>query len=147
MQTPPNNGQDGAGRLSTVRARPGETAGAGASPMEQVLYEVKKTIVGQDVLLERLLVALLARGHVMLEGVPGLAKTATIKALSEAVGGTFGRVQFTPDLLPSDLVGSRVYNVRTGELTTEVGPVFVNPVTPGNDALPTHRRSRHLGAK
>jgi MoxR-like ATPase len=96
------------------------------STIEHVVFEVRRLIVGQDHLLERLLVALLARGHVMLEGVPGLAKTATIKALSEAVDGTFGRVQFTPDLLPSDLVGSRVYNVRTGELTTEVGPVFVN---------------------
>jgi MoxR-like ATPase len=97
-----------------------------ASLIEHVVFEVRRLIVGQDHLLERLLVALLARGHVMLEGVPGLAKTATIKALAESVGGTFGRVQFTPDLLPSDLVGSRVYNVRTGELTTEVGPVFVN---------------------
>ena len=96
------------------------------SMIEHVVFEVRRLIVGQDHLLERLLVALLARGHVMLEGVPGLAKTATIKALAEAVGGTFGRVQFTPDLLPSDLVGTRVYNVRTGELTTEVGPVFVN---------------------
>ena len=97
-----------------------------ASLIEHVVFEIRRLIVGQDHLLERLLVALLARGHVMLEGVPGLAKTATIKALAEAVGGAFGRVQFTPDLLPSDLVGSRVYNVRTGELTTEVGPVFVN---------------------
>ena len=93
---------------------------------EQIVFEVRRLIVGQDHLLERLLVALLARGHIMLEGVPGLAKTATIKALAETIGGTFGRVQFTPDLLPSDLVGSRVYNVRTGELTTEVGPVFAN---------------------
>jgi len=94
--------------------------------LEHVVFEVRRLIVGQDHLLERLVVALLARGHVMLEGVPGLAKTATIKALAESVGGTFGRVQFTPDLLPSDLVGSRVYNVRTGEFTTESGPVFVN---------------------
>ena len=97
-----------------------------ASLIEHVVFEVRRLIVGQDHLLERLLVALLARGHVLLEGVPGLAKTATIKALAQVVGGTFGRVQFTPDLLPSDLVGTRVYNVRTGELTTEVGPVFVN---------------------
>jgi MoxR-like ATPase len=96
------------------------------SAIEHVVFEIRRLIVGQDHLLERLLVALLARGHVMLEGVPGLAKTATIKALAEAVGGSFGRVQFTPDLLPSDLVGTRVYNVRTGELTTEVGPVFAN---------------------
>ena len=96
------------------------------SAIEHVVFEIRRLIVGQDHLLERLLVALLARGHVMLEGVPGLAKTATIKALAESVGGSFGRIQFTPDLLPSDLVGTRVYNVRTGELTTEVGPVFVN---------------------
>jgi len=91
-----------------------------------VLFEVKRLIVGQDHLLERLLVALLARGHVLLEGVPGLAKTATIKALAEVVGGRFGRIQFTPDLVPADLVGTRIYNGRTGEFTTELGPVFVN---------------------
>jgi MoxR-like ATPase len=84
------------------------------SLVEHVAFEVRRLIVGQDHLLERLLVALLARGHVMLEGMPGLAKTATIKALAETVGGSFGRVQFTPDLLPSDLLGTRVYNVRTG---------------------------------
>jgi MoxR-like ATPase len=106
---------------------PGRTPLEGLSLLiEHVAFEVRRLIVGQDHLLERLMVALLARGHVMLEGVPGLAKTATIKALAEAVGGSFGRVQFTPDLLPSDIVGTRVYNVKTGELTTEVGPVFVN---------------------
>src|SRR5829696_3762031 len=94
--------------------------------IEHVLFEVKRLIVGQDHLLERLLVALLARGHVLLEGVPGLAKTATIKALAQVVGGSFGRVQFTPDLVPSDLVGTRIFNGRSGELTTELGPVFVN---------------------
>jgi MoxR-like ATPase len=103
-----------------------ETASPLGSTIEHVAFEVRRLIVGQDHLLERLLVALLARGHIMLEGVPGLAKTATIKALAEAVGGSFGRIQFTPDLLPSDLVGTRIYNVRTGELSTEVGPVFVN---------------------
>ncbi len=94
--------------------------------MEHVLFEVKKLIVGQDRLLERLLVALLARGHVLLEGVPGLAKTATIKALGQVVGGSVGRVQFTPDLVPSDLVGTRIYNGKTGEFSTELGPVFAN---------------------
>ncbi len=93
---------------------------------EHVLFEVKRLIVGQDHLLERLLVALLSRGHVLLEGVPGLAKTATIKALAQVVGGSFGRVQFTPDLVPSDLVGTRIFNGRAGEFTTELGPVFVN---------------------
>ncbi len=94
--------------------------------MEHVLFEVKRLIVGQDVLLERLLVALLARGHVLLEGVPGLAKTAAVKSLARVVGGSFGRVQFTPDLVPADLVGTRIYNMRTGEFTTELGPVFTN---------------------
>jgi MoxR-like ATPase len=96
------------------------------SVMEHVLFEVKRLIVGQDHLLERLLVALLARGHVLLEGVPGLAKTATIKALAQVVGGSFGRVQFTPDLVPADLTGTRIYNGRTGEFVTEPGPVFAN---------------------
>src|SRR5919205_905708 len=91
--------------------------------IEHVLFEVKRLIVGQDHLLERLLIALLARGHVLLEGVPGLAKTATIKTLAQVVGGSFGRVQFTPDLVPSDLVGTRIYNGRSGELSTELGPV------------------------
>ena len=94
--------------------------------MEQVLFEVKRLIVGQDHLVERLLVALLAGGHVLLEGVPGLAKTATVKALAQVVGGTFGRVQFTPDLVPADLVGTRVYNGRTGEFAVELGPVFAH---------------------
>ncbi len=95
-------------------------------PMEQVLYEVKKVIVGQDHLLERLIVALLARGHVLVEGVPGLAKTMAIKTLAAAFGGGFGRVQFTPDLVPADLVGTRIYNQRTGEFETSLGPVFTN---------------------
>jgi MoxR-like ATPase len=98
----------------------------GPQTMEHVLFEVKRLIVGQDHLLERLLVALLSGGHVLLEGVPGLAKTATIKALAQVVGGTFGRVQFTPDLVPSDVLGTRIYNGKTGEFLTELGPVFAN---------------------
>ncbi len=94
--------------------------------VEQVLFEVKRLIVGQDHVLERLLVALLSRGHVLLEGVPGLAKTATIKALAQVIGGSLGRIQFTPDLVPADLVGTRMYNGKTSEFTTELGPVFVN---------------------
>ncbi len=94
--------------------------------MEQVLYEVKKIIVGQDQLLERLIVALLARGHILVEGVPGLAKTMAIKTLAEAIGGDFKRIQFTPDLVPADLVGTRIYNQKTGEFTTSLGPVFTN---------------------
>ena len=95
-------------------------------PMERVLYEVKKIIVGQDHLLERLIVALLARGHILVEGVPGLAKTMAIKTLAESIGGEFKRIQFTPDLVPADLVGTRIYNQKTGEFNTSLGPVFTN---------------------
>jgi MoxR-like ATPase len=95
-------------------------------PMERVLYEVKKIIVGQDHLLERLVVALLARGHILVEGVPGLAKTMAIKTLAEAIGGEFKRIQFTPDLVPADLIGTRIYNQKTGEFNTSLGPVFTN---------------------
>ena len=98
----------------------------GASIMEHVLFEVKKIIVGQDHLLERLLVALLARGHILVEGVPGLAKTLAIKTLAQAIGGLFKRIQFTPDLVPADLVGTRIYNQRTGDFNTSLGPVFTN---------------------
>ena len=94
--------------------------------MERVLYEVKKVIVGQDHLLERMVVALLARGHILVEGVPGLAKTMAVKTLSQAIGGEFQRIQFTPDLMPADLVGTRIYNQRTGEFNTSLGPVFTN---------------------
>jgi len=96
------------------------------APMEQVLYEVKKIIVGQDHLLERMVVALLARGHILVEGVPGLAKTMAIKTLAESVGGEFKRIQFTPDLVPADLVGTRIYNQKTGKFDTSLGPVFTN---------------------
>jgi MoxR-like ATPase len=95
-------------------------------PMERVLYEVKKIIVGQDRLLERLVVALLARGHILVEGVPGLAKTMAIKTLAETIGGEFKRIQFTPDLVPADLIGTRIYNQKTGEFNTSLGPVFTN---------------------
>jgi MoxR-like ATPase len=94
--------------------------------MEQVLYEVKKIIVGQDHLLERMIVALLSRGQILVEGVPGLAKTMAIKTLAEAIGGEFKRIQFTPDLVPADLIGTRIYNQKTGEFTTSLGPVFTN---------------------
>src|SRR5215211_4563813 len=96
------------------------------TPMEKVLYEVKKVIVGQDHLLERMVVALLARGHILVEGVPGLAKTMAIKTLAESIGGEFKRIQFTPDLVPADLVGTRIYNQKTGTFDTELGPVFCN---------------------
>jgi MoxR-like ATPase len=95
-------------------------------PMERVLYEVKKIIVGQDKLLERLIVALLSRGHILVEGVPGLAKTMAIKTLADAIGGEFQRIQFTPDLVPADLIGTRIYNQKTGDFNTSLGPVFAN---------------------
>jgi MoxR-like ATPase len=95
-------------------------------PMERVLYEVKKVIVGQDHLLERMVVALLARGHILVEGVPGLAKTMAIKTIAESIGGEFRRIQFTPDLVPADLVGTRIYNQKTGEFNVSLGPVFTN---------------------
>ena len=97
-----------------------------SEPMERVLYEVKKVIVGQDHLLERLAVALLARGHLLVEGVPGLAKTMAIKTLAGAIGGEFKRIQFTPDLVPADLIGTLIYNQKTGEFNTSLGPVFTN---------------------
>ena len=99
---------------------------ANASLMEQVLYEVKKVVVGQDHFLERVLVAILAQGHLLVEGVPGLAKTLTVKTLASVLGGSFRRVQFTPDLVPSDLIGTRVYRPDTGRFDTELGPVFGN---------------------
>ena len=94
--------------------------------MESVLYEVKKVIVGQDHLLERLLVALIAHGHLLVEGVPGLAKTLAIKTLADAIHGTFKRIQFTPDLVPADLIGTRMYNQKSGEFSTMLGQVFTN---------------------
>nr|BFE60472.1 MoxR family ATPase [Dactylosporangium thailandense] len=97
-----------------------------ATAVEQVLYEVRKTIVGQDGLLERLMVALLSRGHILVEGVPGLAKTLAVKALAAAIGGQFHRVQFTPDLVPADIVGTRVYHQPSGEFQVSLGPVFTN---------------------
>ncbi len=94
--------------------------------LQEALHEIKRVIVGQDAMLERLLVALLANGHVLLEGVPGLAKTLTVKTAAEVLGGSFSRIQFTPDLVPSDLVGTRVYRPQTGTFDTELGPVFAN---------------------
>jgi MoxR-like ATPase len=99
---------------------------ATASLMEQVLYEVKKVIVGQDRFLERVLIALLSGGHLLVEGVPGLAKTRTVNTLAEVIQGSFKRIQFTPDLVPADLVGTRLYNQKTGDFSTLLGPVFCN---------------------
>src|SRR2546429_7058512 len=94
--------------------------------LEEALYEIKRVIVGQDAMLERMIVALLAGGHVLLEGVPGLAKTLTVKTLARVVGGSFRRIQFTPDLVPADLVGTRVYRPDSGKFDVELGPVFGN---------------------
>jgi MoxR-like ATPase len=98
----------------------------GSTLMERVLYEVKKTVVGQDHFLERVLVSMLAGGHLLVEGVPGLAKTLTVKTLAATVRGSFRRIQFTPDLVPADLIGTRIYNQKTGEFATSLGPVFCN---------------------
>src|SRR5215207_6418819 len=97
-----------------------------ASLMQRVLYEVKKVVVGQDHFLERVLVAILARGHLLVEGVPGLAKTLTVKTLARTIRGSFRRIQFSPDRVPADLVGTRIYNQKTGEFNTSLGPVFTH---------------------
>ena len=94
--------------------------------MEHILYEVKKIVVGQDHFLERVMVAMLAQGHLLVEGVPGLAKTLTVKTLARTIHGSFRRIQFTPDLVPADLVGTRIYSQKTGEFSTSLGPVFCN---------------------
>jgi MoxR-like ATPase len=96
--------------------------------LEHLLYEVKKIVVGQDHFLERVLVALLAGGHLLVEGVPGLAKTLTVSTLAKVMQGSFKRIQFTPDLVPADLTGTRIFNQRSGEFTTLLGPVFANLV-------------------
>ncbi|MCM5571460.1 MoxR family ATPase [Burkholderiaceae bacterium FT117] len=97
-----------------------------AELMRRVLFEVKRVVVGQDHFLERVMVAMLAQGHLLVEGVPGLAKTLTVKTLARTIHGSFKRIQFTPDLVPADLVGTRIWNQRTGEFATSLGPVFTN---------------------
>ncbi|MDO9596901.1 MAG: MoxR family ATPase [Azoarcus sp.] len=97
-----------------------------ASLMERVLYEVKRVVVGQDHFLERVMVAVLSNGHLLVEGVPGLAKTLTVRTLAQTLRGSFKRIQFTPDLVPADLVGTRIYSPKTGEFDTALGPVFTN---------------------
>ena len=97
-----------------------------AERMEKILYEVKRVVVGQDHFLERVMVALLAGGHLLVEGVPGLAKTLTVKTLASVLQGQFKRIQFTPDLVPADLIGTRIYNQKDGEFSTALGPVFTH---------------------
>src|SRR5438094_5330545 len=104
-----------------------EPGRAGTSAqMERILYEVKKIVVGQDHFLERVLVAILAQGHLLVEGVPGLAKTLTVKTLARTIRGSLRRIQFTRDLVPADLVGTRIYNQKTGDFGTSLGPVFTH---------------------
>jgi MoxR-like ATPase len=105
----------------------GPTDGSERS-LEDVLYHVKRVIVGQDVLLERMVVALVARGHLLVEGVPGLAKTLAVKTFADALGVEFQRIQFTPDLVPADIVGTRIYNQKLGEFEVALGPIFANLV-------------------
>jgi MoxR-like ATPase len=102
--------------------------GAEDGSLEEVLYQVKRVIVGQDLMLERMVVALLARGHILVEGVPGLAKTLAVKTMADALGVDFQRIQFTPDLVPADIVGTRIYNQKLGEFQVALGPVFANLV-------------------
>ena len=102
------------------------TSAQASTLMENILYEVKRVVVGQDHFLERVMVAVLAQGHLLVEGVPGLAKTLTVKTLAQTLRGTFKRIQFTPDLVPADLVGTRIFNPRTGEFSTSLGPVFTH---------------------
>jgi MoxR-like ATPase len=105
----------------------GQPEFADARPaFEAAMFQMKRVIVGQEAMLERVLVALLAGGHLLIEGVPGLAKTLTVKTVAEVLGGTFHRIQFTPDLVPSDLVGTRIYRPDQGSFDTELGPVFCN---------------------
>ncbi|WP_404383168.1 MoxR family ATPase [Knoellia locipacati] len=101
---------------------------AAGPALERTLFEVKKVVVGQDRMVERMLVGLLARGHVLLEGVPGVAKTLAVRTLAEAIGGTFKRLQFTPDLMPGDIVGTRVWRPSSDAFDTELGPIFANLV-------------------
>jgi MoxR-like ATPase len=94
--------------------------------LEQALFEIRRVIAGQDQMLERVLVCLLTGGHLLIEGVPGLAKTLTVKTTANVLGGSFNRIQFTPDLVPSDLIGTRIYRADNATFDTELGPVFCN---------------------
>ena len=143
---------------SDLRALPDPADPRGTA--EAIMFEIRRVIVGQDAMLERVLVGLLSGGHLLLEGVPGLAKTLTIKTLADVLGGTFKRIQFTPDLMPSDLVGTRIYRPDRGSFEVEQGPVFANflladeinrapakvqsRAARGDAGAPGHDRSRHV---
>ncbi|HEY8484142.1 MAG TPA: AAA family ATPase, partial [Longimicrobiales bacterium] len=101
-------------------------APAGRELAQRITQELQKRIVGQEEMIERLLIGLLTGGHVLLEGVPGLAKTLTVRSLAETLNASFERIQFTPDLLPADVMGTMIYNQRTGEFTPRRGPIFAN---------------------
>ncbi|MEV4756271.1 MoxR family ATPase [Micromonospora sp. NPDC049559] len=122
----PTDAAGGAPAADPVPAGGGTTPAEDATLLERALFEVKRVIVGQDRMVERMFVALLARGHCLLEGVPGVAKTLAVETLARVVGGTFARVQFTPDLVPADIVGTRIYRPASEKFDVELGPVFVN---------------------
>jgi len=113
-----------------IEARTGAEARVGSEPalLERALFEVKRVVVGQDHLVERMLVGLLARGHCLLEGVPGVAKTLAVRTLADVIGGSFARLQFTPDLVPGDIVGTRIWRPSSESFDVELGPVFANLV-------------------
>ena len=113
--------------LATVRQM-NEEVEQGAAFLDGLMTEIRKVIVGQDALVDRVLVALMANGHILLEGVPGLAKTLLVKTVAEGIDAQFSRVQFTPDLLPADLLGTQIYNPRTTEFSVHKGPIFANLV-------------------
>jgi MoxR-like ATPase len=112
--------------ITPARTAAPTTPAQDATLLERALFEVKRVIVGQDRMIERMFVALLARGHCLLEGVPGVAKTLAVETLARVVGGSFARIQFTPDLVPADIVGTRIYRASSEKFDVELGPVFVN---------------------
>src|SRR3979409_1595758 len=128
---PGTSGYSGPGSASTAPAHAAPGGGgnglaAEVHTLERAIFEVKRIIVGQDQLVERMLVGLLSKGHVLLEGVPGVAKTLAVETFAKVVGGTFARIQFTPDLVPTDIVGTRIYRQGKEEFDIELGPVVVN---------------------
>src|ERR1700720_3716784 len=128
---PGTSGYSGPGGPSTAPAHAAPSGGgnglaAEVHTLERAIFEVKRIIVGQDQLVERMLVGLLSKGHVLLEGVPGVAKTLAVETFAKVVGGTFARIQFTPDLVPTDIVGTRIYRQGKEEFDIELGPVVVN---------------------
>src|SRR6201982_1444126 len=114
--------------MSVAAGVPSEASEQRAALLEDALFQIKRVIVGQDRMVERALLCLLARGHCLIEGVPGLAKTLTVSTLARVMGGTFSRLQFTPDLVPADIVGTRIWRPSREEFDIEWGPVFANIV-------------------